>query len=547
MSAEQLDRLGPAGTGRTTSRRYGVETFQRRNRVIAVLSGLGLLVFAGALILVLLHSITLAVVIGIALLATVAAILIWQDPARGVYVLFLAAVMMETQFDKTVPNDWMARWLPFFLDISSWTKIRFIFSLAEIFMVLVLLIWFLRGIAKRNLTFNFGTLGLPIGLYMSMVAVGELHAVLGGGNARLSLWEIRAQVYMLVAYILACNILRTRKQIVTLLWLLVAGTLFRAFDGIIRYMTLLRGRKQLNPPYVFSHEEAFFLVAVVTLALIFLLYGGPKWLRRATYLSVPPILLALLVGQRRAALLGLAVAVIGLLLVTVITNPRRRLLAALILIAGAVALPPYYVVFHNHYGTIAGPARSIDSALHPNNRDNNSNLYRQNEDKDIMLTARINPIIGFGYGKPMLAPFPLPGLNTVSKTYTFWNILPHNSVLWVWMRVGVIGFVFFWILIFMAIRQSMLAMQKLRDSFLKGIALWIALVIIEEVILGWFDIQWTNYRNLIAVGILFGIVSLLTRRGDELAAEGTEPVRVPRKRGRRAPQPSLAAADGPAH
>jgi O-antigen ligase len=123
-----------------------------------------------------------------------------------------------------------------------------------------------------------------------------------------------------------------------------------------------------------------------------------------------------------------------------------------------------------------------------------------------MATMRTSPVIGYGFGKPMQTPYPLAD---ISGSYIFWNIMPHNSILWVWMRLGTVGYLLLWFMIGTAIVQAARLALQIKDSYLKGLAVWIMLLVMQQVVFGYLDLQWTNYRNLITLGILFALPSRL--------------------------------------
>jgi hypothetical protein len=189
-----------------------------------------------------------------------------------------------------------------------------------------------------------------------------------------------------------------------------------------------------------------------------------------------------------------------------VVHARRRQLIFSLLFVMAVLLPPYYSYFATQSGLLAEPARAVASAFQPDQRDLLSNVYRVNEDKDIMATVRVSPIIGYGFGKPMLVPY---ALADISGLYVFWNIMPHDSVLWVWMRMGSIGFFFFWILIGSSVLKTAGLAQRLRDPYLKGVAVLFLLLIIQQIVFSYLDMQWTIYRNLIALGVVFALIGRL--------------------------------------
>ncbi len=480
-----------------------VRVLQRRGALTTALVLIVVLVFGAVLLSSPLAAAVavIATTVGVAVLAW-----IWRAPVRGLYVLFGLAVMQETTYSGNVFSDDLGYYTPIFQDISTWTHISGIsFSVAEVFMLLVALIWLCKGIADRTLHFDRGVMMLPLGLYILMVGVAEAHGLSSGGDFKLSLWEVRAQAYMLITYILACNLVKTRAHLNTLLWIVVVGTGIKGVQGVWRYLITLHGSIH-SVEALFPHEQSYFYNLFLTLALILPLYGGSKRLKRVTYFFLPFILIASLANQRRAAILAIAFALIGLLLITIAANPRRRRAGIAIVALLLVVFPPYYLAFKDSTGLIGQPAHAISSNFTPDARDQSSNNYRINEDKDILATMRLSPIIGYGYGKKMAIDFPL---YNISGAYVFWNLLPHDSILWVFMRTGLIGFFLLWVLIGTALVRAVEAVRRLDDAYLKGIAVFCILAIIQEIIFGYLDLQWTNYRNLIAIGVMFATISRL--------------------------------------
>lgn len=465
--------------------------------------------------------------LGMILLFTLPALLVWlwKDPVRGLYIIFGAAVIQETQLPPRVYPDDIGSYVYFFEDIATWTHIKGIsFSVAELLMLLVLLVWGLKAIAERGPRFDRGSLMLPLGVYSLLVLLSEFHGLLSGGVFKTSLWEIRPQAYMLIAYILACNLVKKRSQVWALIWILVIGTGLKAIQGVIRYRISLGGNLH-SVESLFPHEQSFFFNGFIVFALIAVLYGASPRMKKTVLWLTPVVIVADLANQRRASVLALAIALLMLLIVTAIAHPPARRAALWVLLTLAVLFPPYYAYYQNKSGLLAEPARAVASNFHPDPRDASSNLYRVNEDADIMATMKSSvttAAIGYGFGKPMLTPYPLAN---IAHYYVFWNIMPHNSILWIWMRLGTIGYLVFWFLIGMAIVQASRLLRRLADPALRGLALLIILMTVQEVIFGYLDLQWTNYRNLIVMGVLFALISRLAlfAKDESRASSSAEP------------------------
>ena len=64
-------------------------------------------------------------------------------------------------------------------------------------------------------------------------------------------------------------------------------------------------------------------------------------------------------------------------------------------------------------------------------------MYRTVENLDINATINAKPLTGLGFGQKFYRPFPLPDISF----FLFYEYIPHNSILWIWIKTGVGGFV----------------------------------------------------------------------------------------------------------
>lgn len=482
-----------------------VEMRHNRRRVLFALMACLAITFA-ALVVLMQHSIGLNVAAGATLVLPLFLRWLWERPVRGVYVLVAATMVLEQNLSAQIYFDDIGSYVYFFQDIQTWTHIRGpAFSLAELFMVVIFVIWMLKGIATRSLRFDRGTLMRPLCLYMFMVLVGEIHGLASGGDMTLSLWEVRSQIYMWVAYILGCNLIRTRADVNIIMGILMVGTGIKAVQGTIRYFVELRGNLH-SVESILPHEQSFFFNLFIIMTMILFLFGGSRRLKQVALLLLPFVMIAALANQRRAAVLALVIGTLCLLIGTALTYPRRRKLIVIIAFILAMVLPIYYQAYKNSEGLIGEPAHAISSAFTPDPRDASSNEYRVNEDKDLMATMQTSPIYGIGYGKEFFTPYPLVD---ISSSYIWYKLMPHDSVLWVWMRLGTIGYLLFWFLIGTSVIQAAWLARQLRDPYLKGLALFCVTTIVQEVIFSYLDLQWTTYRNLITIGIVFALIGRL--------------------------------------
>jgi O-antigen ligase len=141
-------------------------------------------------------------------------------------------------------------------------------------------------------------------------------------------------------------------------------------------------------------------------------------------------------------------------------------------------------------------------------RDGSSDLYRAAEDYNLKYTFRQNPLIGLGFGMPF---YTVAAMADISDFYPLWNVIPHNTMLWVPMRMGIPGMVTFWGLIGVAILEAFAVMRRYRDPVVRAVATVAVAAIIAELMVGYGDLQLESYRNLVFVGALLGVLAVLPR------------------------------------
>ena len=114
---------------------------------------------------------------------------------------------------------------------------------------------------------------------------------------------------------------------------------------------------------------------------------------------------------------------------------RRRLLGkcvVLLLLASAV----YFPVFWNKGDSIAQPARAVRSQVKPSARDASSDLYRVQENENLKLNIKQGGLIGKGFGLKIDYALPITDISPIDPLIAY---IPHNDVLYVEMRMGVLG------------------------------------------------------------------------------------------------------------
>ncbi len=457
--------------------------------------------------------------------------LLWNRPVLGVYLLVGGATVFET-FILGFPDSLTDR-VPFFQNMSSvGGPDILITSAAEIIMVFSLGAVILRRMSTGQTPVELGPLFWAVAPYTAMVGFGLVYGVGTGGNWEIALWEARAQIYLFLVYMLVVNTIRDPRHVGRLMWLFMAGVALKGFIGLWRFLVTLQGdlvnvAEMSNTNSILSHEESFLFALFFLLALALFLFRSHRGQLWFACLAALPVLIAFLANQRRVGTLALLA---GIVLVTffayLLIKSRRRVIMA-VAVTLAVLLPVYIGAMWNSTSVVAEPARAVKSLIQPNERDAGSNDYRVIEAENLKYNIYMNPILGRGYGKPIIFFVPMPFIGNI---FVWWDIIPHNTVLWVWMRLGYIGFAAFWLFIGRSLVAAVLAARQARTPYFQSFAVFTVAALSAWVMMGALDMGLVDYRETVLMGTLVGLLACLPaleKTAEQGIARPASPVKSP--------------------
>jgi len=197
-----------------------------------------------------------------------------------------------------------------------------------------------------------------------------------------------------------------------------------------------------------------------------------------------------------------------------VVHRRRVLVLALI---ATVIVVAFLIAFWNvQTGLIGQFVRPVRSQFDPTQRDYLSDIYRQAENVNLQLSFQTNKLIGMGFGMPFLTVLAQADISTI---YPLWNYIPHNTLLWVGVRMGLVGSVTFWALFGTALLEVCRALSVQRDRFVLALVALAGGAIVAELLVAYGDLQLESYRNMIFIGVIFGMLNVLPALFPEPAAE----------------------------
>jgi hypothetical protein len=492
---------------------------QRRDRLAGV-AVLTVFAVAYAIGLFLLTD-PLPFAIGLAVLLFV--VVLFSNPRIGLYLLFFNALFLE-QWGIAGINPVTAS-SPFYQTLAGTGGLPVSVSPVEMVLLLTLAAVVLPHLARREGTFVRGPLFVPLLLFLTFVVASLAFGLAGGSgtgpfDVKAAWAETRSFFYLAVTYLLACNLIQTRSQLQNFVWLFIAAIGLKSAQGVVRYIDVRANGLRVEA--ITGHEDVVFFSAFILLLAGLLLFRGrlealARRQMRVMLVVLPPLLLTLFVTNRR---LGFVVLAAGLALVALLLLRTRRDLFLRIVPAVLVALGIYTALFWNGTGTLSTPIRAVRSLVAPaTERDHRSNAWRELERLNIDYNIRTTPITGLGFGRPYSFIVAQPPLDATG--FTYWRHIAHNAIYWVWMKMGLIGFILFWNLVGSAIVLGLVTFRRqVRDPYLQALALVVAGVVLMQVIFSYGDLGLTYSRTMIFLGCMLGMLVRLPAFQDPAGEKG---------------------------
>ena len=175
----------------------------------------------------------------------------------------------------------------------------------------------------------------------------------------------------------------------------------------------------------------------------------------------------------------------------------------------------YVAAFWNSGSKLGMPVQKIKSVFveQKGTEDESSNFYRKAELINLKETIRHHPF-GIGFGNKYEIIMPLDAVD-----FPLWDYIPHNCIYWMWVKTGFVGFTIFWLFFGTAIIQASIDYRNMKDPYFKSVALMAISLIVSQVMIAYYDLQITFFRNMIYLGITMAIATSIRRIEANLPVE----------------------------
>lgn len=408
-------------------------------------------------------------------------------PQVALGIAIVAAIIGDT---RAMP------WWPAVKNLSSvesllYVNDRLTVNPFELMLVGIAAVW----VASRLLTLTrpplqLGELANPLALFAATVIFGLAWGLSRGGDTRVAIFEARPLLYIPLVYLLVTNLFTTPRSFHRLLWGIVAGLTFESVYGLVR-MSEIRTRVPEDQSPV-EHTAALHMNILLILLIATLFYGPRGVGRRLVLLAMAvPVFWLFLASERRAAVIGL---IVGIAYISVVLAGRNRARFRRVVPVMALVGVAYVGAFWGVEEGIGFPAQAVKTVIAPSTAsaaDASSDLYRDIENFNLNYTIRASPLTGIGFGQQFYRPVPLPDISF----FEFWAYIPHNSLMWMWTQVGIVGFSTF-LYVFgkgaaFGVRAARMARDAVDATLISAFAAYIPMTLIVAFVDITFDVQTT--------------------------------------------------------
>jgi hypothetical protein len=381
----------------------------------------------------------------------------------------------------------------------------------ELHLGLIFLVWVVVVALRKNIEIVPVPLRATASMFFLALISSVVYGLSRGGDLVNSLWETRAFFYLGIMFFFVPQIIRTREQLRNLIWFCIAGIGFKAFQAAERYASLgftFGSWPHINEGLAGSDDA----VCIVTLFLLLgaLVVFGVSSKQRWTLLWLLPVwLLGFVAANRRSTYASFMATLFAFI---ILVPKRERQIILKILIVFLVVFGLYLAVFWNSPSRIGAIAQQFKSTvtgeggIRGEYKDRTSTLYRDYENYNLAYTFRAAPAVGIGFGKEYDRPL-LPW----GSEFGLSNYIPHNQILWIFVKMGLIGGVLFWLFFNSFVFRGAMVISRLADPYLKAVCAVCVLAVIDVFVVAYVDMQLTFYRPMIYLGLLMGLVPVLER------------------------------------
>jgi hypothetical protein len=263
-----------------------------------------------------------------------------------------------------------------------------------------------------------------------------------------------------------------------------------------------------KPEWCTNHSDTVLFVTALMILLAHVLeQRTTKILVRALLLAAP-ILLGIVLNNRRLAFVSLAAAPLVIYLALRPSRRKRRVTWALAV--GVPLMLAYVLVGSEMVSTspLLKPAKLVVSVM---DQKDNSSISRDIENENLIYTLRQSPVVSHGFGHEYQYSPNNPPVD-LGELFKNFRLIAHNGVLWIWSLAGVVGFTLLWMIYPLASTLALRGYRAAQSPLERSAALGALGAVVVCVIQIWGDQGFNSYMTLVTFGVAFAVATRLAVR-----------------------------------
>jgi hypothetical protein len=314
----------------------------------------------------------------------------------------------------------------------------------------------LRCVRTRRPLRTPGPFTLPLLLVAAALAAGTVTGWFGGPDLLDLVNSARDLAVLLVLPFVAVNVLDDERDLHAALTLVVGLVALKTAIGAVGW-ALGEGRP-IEGTVLTYYEPLPNLLLLTFLLGVLAAAVSRAGLPGLVWLLAPAALAVLVLSFRRNFWIALVVGVVIVLLVAAGARGRALLIPA----GAALALALWVGLTALSSSQSASPVIQRAQSLDPTRLQAVSDdRYRLDEQRNVRAELAEHPITGLGLGVPWAARHPLAEYFSGGRDYT------HVTVLWWWLKLGVLGLIAYLWLMATAVRSGVAVWRRVGDVRLR--------------------------------------------------------------------------------
>ncbi|MGQ0507149.1 MAG: O-antigen ligase family protein [Myxococcaceae bacterium] len=450
----------------------------------------------------------LAPILGAALLFAV-----WTLPLRHtVTALLFLLLMVDYTPENPFHGFWSTPLRPIaVLLLSNLNQVTGVGALRAPLLVIATVFLLGLGVYRRAIKNDVDNPRVPAASCLTQALLLSLESIVAwwawgaarGGNPREALWQIQQLLAVPLIAFLFHAAYRGPSDFKILGRVILISASWKAATAVFFVYGIAR-RQGLEIEWATSHSDTFlFVTAMVILTA--------RWLEEPTgrvFIRVTPVIvlvgLGVIANDRRLAYVALAIS-LGFVFLLM---PRNRLKVLFLRTLGLMSplFFVYAVVGWQVKSVVFLPVQVLRSLVEGQGGPPGQPDYRDLENFNVIATWMKNGVLGSGFGHEFELLLEMPDISMAMPT---WKFHPHNSLLWLWSNVGLIGFSLITLYLGVTAMLAGRAYRKAARPIDRTAALAAISVVVVYLVQSFGDMGTTSWLGAFFVGLAATMTSKL--------------------------------------